>query len=92
MVVQRSEGEHRQKVSLSLDSSTLKYIDAYVAAHPATNRSRVVGEAIREFRRRQIDAELERQYDEPEPASVQKELDAWRAIRRASAIHAARRH
>ena len=36
--------------------------------------SRVVDEAIREFRRRQIDAELERQYEEQEPASVQKEL------------------
>ena len=92
MVAQSSHGERRQKVSLSLDSSTLKYIDAYVAAHPGTNRSRVVDEAIREFRRRQIDAELERQYEEQEPASVQKELDEWRAIRRASAIFAAQRH
>jgi hypothetical protein len=92
MVAQRSHDDRRQKISLSLDAATIKYMDAYVAAHPTTNRSRVVEDAMRDFRRRQIQAELERQYEEPECAIVQQELEEWRAIRRAAATYAATQH
>jgi hypothetical protein len=92
MVAQRSHEERRQKISLSLDAATIKYMDAYVAAHPATNRSRMVEDAMRDFRRRQIQADLERQYEEPESAIVRQELEEWRATRRAAAAYAAIHH
>ena len=49
MVAQQSVADRRQKISLSLDAATIRYMDAYVAAHPTTNRSRVVEDAMREF-------------------------------------------
>jgi len=41
--------------------------------------------AVREFRQRQIEAELEAQYAEPESEEIQRELKDWRHIRRAAA-------
>jgi len=40
--------------------------------------------AVREFRQRQIEAELEAQYAEPESEEIQRELEDWRHIRRAA--------
>ncbi len=85
MVSTQASEDRRVKVSLSLDPALVDYLDAYVTARPALNRSRVVEMAVREFRQRQIEAELEAQYAEPEPADIQRELDDWRHIRRAAA-------
>ncbi len=84
MVSAQAADDRRVKVSLSLDPAVVEYLDAYVAAHPAINRSRVVELAVREFRQRQIEAELEAQYAEPEPPEIQQELEDWRRIRRAA--------
>ncbi len=56
----------------------------YVLKHPTLNRSRVVEMAVREFRRRQIEAELEAQSAEPESEETRRELDDWQHIRRAA--------
>jgi hypothetical protein len=88
MVSAQAADDRRVKVSLSLDSAVVEYLDAYVAAHPAINRSRVVELAVREFRQRQIEAELEAQYAEPEPEEIQQELEDWRHIRRTAARRA----
>ncbi len=80
--------DRRVKVSLSLDPAVLDYLDTYISAHPTVNRSRVVELAVREFRQRQIEAELEAQYAEPESEEIQRELEDWRHIRRAAARHA----
>ena len=85
MVSAQAADDRRVKVSLSLDPAVVEYLDAYVAARPAINRSRVVELAVREFRQRQIEAELEAQYAEPEPEEIQQELEDWRRIRRAAA-------
>ena len=77
--------DRRVKVSLSLDPAVVDYLDAYAAAHPSLNRSRVVEAAVQEFRRRQLEADLEAQYAEPEPDEIRRELEDWRHIRRAAA-------
>ncbi len=76
--------DRRVEVSLSLDLAVADYLDAYVAARPTLNRSRVVEMAVREFRQRQIEAELEAQYAEPETKEIQRELEDWRHIRRSA--------
>lgn len=80
--------DRRVKVSLSLDAALVEYLDAYVAAHPTLNRSRVVEVAVRDYRQRQIELELEAQYAEPESEQIQRELEDWRHIRRAAARRA----
>ncbi len=84
MAITQLADDRRVKVSLSLDPAIVEYLDAYVAAHPALNRSRVVEAALRAFRQRQIEAELEAQYAEPESPEIQRELEDWRRIRRAA--------
>ena len=85
MVATQAIEDRRVKVSLTLDPVLVDYLDAYVAARPTLNRSRVVEMAVREFRQRQIEAELEAQYAEPESEEIQRELEDWRHIRRATA-------
>ena len=85
MMPAQSAGDRRIKVSLSLDPVVMAYLDAYVAAHPALNRSRVVELAVWAFQQRQIEEALEQQYVEPEAEEVRRELDDWRHIRRAAA-------
>lgn len=84
MVSAQATDDRRVKVSLSLDRAVLDYLDSYVSGHPPLNRSRVVELAIREYWHKQIDAELEAQYAEPESEEIQQELDDWRRIRRAA--------
>jgi predicted HTH domain antitoxin len=88
MVATRSTPDRKIKVSLSLDPALVQFLDAYVSAHPLLNRSRVIELAVREFRQRQIELELEAQYAAPEPEDVQRELADWRQIRRAAAQRA----
>lgn len=72
--------DRRVKVSLSLDPAVVQYLDAFVMENPSLNRSRVVESAVREFRQRQIGAELEAQYAGPESEEIQRELEDWRHI------------
>ena len=85
MALTQVPDDRRVKVSLSLDPTIVEYLDAYIAAHPTLNRSRVVEAALRAFRQRQIEAELEAQYAEPDSPEIQRELEGWRRIRRAAA-------
>jgi hypothetical protein len=84
MALTKIPDDRRIKVSLSLDPAIVEYLDAYIAAHPTLNRSRVVEAALRAFRQRQIQAELEALYAEPEAPEIQRELEDWRRIRRAA--------
>lgn len=87
MAIQTAD-DRRVKVSLSLDAAMVDYLDSYAAAHPSLNRSRVVEAAVQEFRQRQLEADLEAQYAEPEPEEIQRELEDWRHIRRSAARRA----
>lgn len=51
-----------QKISISLDAATMKFIEAYLARHRDKNRSQVVGEALRLLRRQEQEAQLETAY------------------------------
>lgn len=85
MVATRAMHDRQVKVSLSLDPALVQYLDQYVSTHPRLSRSSVVELAVREFRQRQIEQELEAQYAEPDPEEVQHELADWRHIQRAAA-------
>jgi len=75
----------RPKITTTLDPELLAVVDAYVAAHPETDRSAVVDEALQLWRVREMERAMEGQFAAPdgvEPA----EREAWDALRRAAAI------
>ena len=51
-----------QKISISLDPATMKFIETYLARHRDKSRSQVVGEALRLLQRQEQEAELESAY------------------------------
>lgn len=51
-----------QKISISLDTATMKFIESYLARHRGKNRSQVVGEALRLLQRQEQEAQLEAAY------------------------------
>lgn len=51
-----------QKISISLDAGTMKFIDAYLKRHPGKSRSQVVAEALRQLQRRELESQLESAY------------------------------
>ena len=51
-----------QKISISLDPATMKFIEAYLARHRDKSRSQVVGEALRLLQRHEQEAQLEMAY------------------------------
>lgn len=51
-----------QKISISLDLGTMKFIEAYLKRHAAKNRSQVVGEALKLLQRQEQEAQLEAAY------------------------------
>ncbi len=75
----------RRKVTATLDPELLAVVDAYVAAHPETDRSAVIDEALRLWRVREMERAMDAQFAAPdgvEPA----EREAWDELRRAAAI------
>ena len=77
--------QRRVKISLTIDPILLQAVDAFVAAHPTSNRSRVVEDALRLWQSRQLEQALEAQYAEPLTEEQEREMAAWRHIRRAAA-------
>ena len=51
-----------QKISISLDAVTMKFVDAYLKRHGDKNRSQVVSEALQLLRRQEQEAQLEAAY------------------------------
>ena len=81
-----SARDHRRiKISLTIDPVLLQAIDEFVAEHPTSNRSRVVEDALRLWQSRQLEQALEAQYAEPLTEEQEREMAAWRHIRRAAA-------
>ena len=77
--------QRRVKISLTIDPVLLQAVDAFVAQHPTSNRSRVIDDALRLWQGRQLEQALEAQYAEPLTAEQEREMAAWRHIRRAAA-------
>lgn len=75
----------RAKISVTVDPALLKAVDAYVAEHPGLDRSKVIDMALlRWYGDRQEEA-IAAQHREPLDEASQREMDDWRAIRRAAA-------
>ncbi len=51
-----------QKISISLDSVTMKFVDAYLRRHTDKSRSQLIGEALRLLQRQELEAQLESAY------------------------------
>jgi Arc/MetJ-type ribon-helix-helix transcriptional regulator len=77
--------QRRVKISLTIDPVLLQAVDEFVAAHPTSNRSRVVEDALRLWRGRQLEQALEAQYAGPLTDEQERDMAAWRHIRRAAA-------
>ena len=75
----------RVKIGATLDPDLVGAVDAYVAAHPGTDRSAVLDDALRLWCERQQDLAIERQYAAPESPRLRAERAAWRRIRNAAA-------
>jgi Arc/MetJ-type ribon-helix-helix transcriptional regulator len=73
----------RPKITATLDPELLAAVDAYVAAHPATDRSAVLDEALRLWRVRQLERAMEAQFAAPDGVDP-AERAAWDALRRAA--------
>ena len=73
----------RVRVSLSLDPTHVRDVDAYVAAHHGTDRSKVVDEAIALWSASQQQAAMALQFADADDSGA-AELDAWRQMRRAA--------
>lgn len=81
----------RVKIGATLDPDLIGAVDAYLAAHPGTDRSSVLDDALRLWCERQQDLAMERQYRAPESAKLRAERAAWRRIRDAAAARTFRR-
>ena len=78
----------RSKISVTVDPALLKAVDAYVAAHPGMDRSKVVDAALLCWYADQQEEAIAAQHREPLDEVAQREMDDWRAIRRAAAAGA----
>jgi len=74
----------RVKVGATLDPDLVGAIDQYVAAHPGTDRSAVIDEALRLWCARQQEAAMERQFRATRSAREIAEHDGWRRLRTAT--------
>ena len=77
--------ERRVKVSITVDAAFLRAVDKYVVAHPGTDRSKVVDEALRLWYAEQQDEAVAAYYHQPLSPEAHAEREAWRQIRAAAA-------
>jgi len=78
-------GARRTKVGATIDPQLASAVDAYVQAHPGTDRSGVIDDALRLWYARQQAIAMTAQFRGPAEAPAEAEREAWRAVRIASA-------
>ena len=74
---------HRAKVSITVDPMLLQAVDSFVEAHPETDRSKIVDEALSLWYARQQERGMVAQFSTP--AAEATERAEWRHIQRRSA-------
>jgi hypothetical protein len=72
-------------LSAEVDSGVLGYLDTYVTQHPGASRDQVVEEALRLWRAREIEREMEEQFAKPDGVDP-AEREVWMRVARASLI------
>ena len=75
----------RAKISVTIDPALPKAVDAYVARHAGVDRSKGIDAALLRWYAEQQEEAIAAQHLAPLDESVQREMDDWRAIRRAAA-------
>jgi metal-responsive CopG/Arc/MetJ family transcriptional regulator len=75
----------RPKIAATVDPELLAAVDAFIADHPGSDRSKVIDDALRLWREREIERAMEEQFaarDVVDPA----ERAAWKALQRAATV------
>lgn len=75
----------RAKISVTVDPALLKAVDAYAAAHDGLDRSKVIDLALMRWYAEQQEEAIAAQHRAPVDEELGRELEDWRAIRRAAA-------
>ena len=77
----------RSKVSVTVQRSLLRAVDAYVDSHQDVDRSKVFDEALHDWYAKRQEEELLEFYSTPEERTPEQEAEyaAWASIRRAAA-------
>jgi metal-responsive CopG/Arc/MetJ family transcriptional regulator len=81
-MAQRTGERRRVKISVTVEPALLREVDRYVEAHPETDRSKVMDEALYDWYARRQEEAMEAQYAAPISEEERAEREAWRAIRR----------
>lgn len=76
----RATERHRAKISVTVDPTLLKVVDAFVAQHEGWDRSKVIDEALYLWYAREQERAMEEQYAAPRSPEEQEERAAWREI------------
>ena len=77
--------ERRRKVSVTVDPALLHAVDAFVAAHPRSDRIKVVDEALSLWYARQQELAMAAQFTAPKSPAEHEERAARCRIQRAAA-------
>lgn len=75
----------RTKIGATIDPQLAAAVDAYVEAHPGTDRSGVIDDALRLWYAHHQALAMAAQFRAPTAASENAERQAWKAVRIASA-------
>lgn len=84
-MVVRTATRRRVKIAATVDPELARAVDAFVAAHPALDRSKVIDEALRLWYARQQEAAMEAQFAAPQTRKEKQERAAWRRVQQAAA-------
>ena len=78
--MQQLQQRHRIKVSVTIDPRLLKIVDAFVTAHPGTDRSGVFNDALLIWCGEQQEQAIAEQHRAPKSDAEQAERDAWHRL------------
>ena len=74
----------RPRIAATVDPDLLKAVDAWLRAHPGSDRRKVIDAALRLWYARVQEQAMEEQFASPDDVDP-AEWEAWRAIRDAAA-------
>jgi hypothetical protein len=90
-VVSAVSERNRAKISVTVDPALLKEVDAYVAEHPGLDRSKVIDQALLQWCAARQEEAIVAQHQATPSDEERREMEEWRAIRRAAAARTLRR-
>jgi hypothetical protein len=82
---------NRAKISVTVDPALLKEVDEYVSEHPGLDRSKVVDQALLQWYAARQEEAIAAQHRATPSDEERREMEDWRAIRRAAAARTLRR-